>query len=250
MQHHNLILKNVSYGFLGGPLLIQELTLHIQASSYVILVGPNGSGKSTLFSLLRGQLHPSTGSIHVGGKNVSDLRLKERGRLIASVTQNPLKGTFAHMSLYENLAFAERRGRMFSLKPLRLKTRKAAFQEHLRLLGMGLEDRLEDLAGSLSGGQQQALSLAMATFCDAQVLLLDEPTAALDPAMAERIMEMTQTLRQRKELTMLMVTHNLDHALRFGDRLLFWQGGQVRHDFDGSAKQALTRRDLETFFKI
>jgi putative ABC transport system ATP-binding protein len=248
MKHHDVMLENVTYGFEGQPPLIEHLTLRIPAGQYVVIVGPNGSGKSTLFSLIRGATVPTGGRVRIGPKDVSKATLKERARLIASVCQNPLKGTFPHMTVAENMAFSEKRGHMFSLKPLRLKTRRKSFQDHLSLLGIGLENRLDTLVGQLSGGQQQALSLAMATVCDAQVLLLDEPTAALDPAMAETIMQMTQSLVHQKNLTALMVTHNLDHAVRFGDRLLFWQKGRFTQDKVGEAKSSLTVESIKDLF--
>lgn len=214
----------------GGPLerrVLNNLTLHVGKGEFVILIGENGAGKSTLFNAISGITPLDSGHIILDKTNITHWRTDQRASLIAKVLQDPRIATISNMTIEENLNFALKRGQRRGFTLHTNKNRRILFKERLACLGMGLENRLDELTGNLSGGQRQALSLIMALMSDAKVLLLDEITAALDPKMAELIMELTARIVQEERRTTLMITHNVSHIAQYGHRTLQLENGQI-----------------------
>lgn len=223
---------------------IDSLDLSIQNGEFVILIGGNGAGKSTLFRLLAGEQQASQGRIYLDDEDVTRQNTVTRAKTIARVFQDPLIGTFEHLTIEENLALALHRGRNrrfgFAIKP----NDRQLFRSALAELDMGLENRLDVKAGMLSGGQRQALSLIMATLQPAKLLLLDEHTAALDKKTEALIIRFTEKKIRENKLTALMITHNLHHALTLGDRTLIMQEGKVIKHLDKAQRRQMTLEDL------
>lgn len=228
--------------------IIQDLTLTVASGEFVVIIGDNGAGKSTLFNAVSGNIPLESGSIYVDGINLSPWPAYKRPSLVSKVLQDPRIATIDTMTLEENLSFAYLRGHRRKLTPHKTKERLSLFQERVALLGMGLENRLEEPAFNLSGGQRQALSLIMAILADSKVLLLDEITAALDPKMANLVMELTSKIVQEYNRTTLMITHNMVHALQYGDRTILMQKGKIIREFHKEEKQALKPADLASIF--
>ncbi len=219
---------------------LDALSIAVKAGEFVVVIGSNGSGKSTLLNAIAGTVLPDAGTITINGADVTRTPAHRRARVVGRVFQNPLGGTAASMTVAENLRLAALRGQP---KRWRIGLTHAVEQElaeRARLLGMGLETRMHTPIGLLSGGQRQALTLLMATLGDAHVLLLDEHTAALDPASAEQIMVLTETLLARRAIAALMVTHDMIEAVRHGTRLLMMHAGRIAYDVAGDDKKALT----------
>jgi putative ABC transport system ATP-binding protein len=228
-----------------------DINLELAPGDFVTIIGSNGAGKSTLLNVISGAVRPDSGSVLVDGKNIAKLEEHERARYMARVFQNPGAGTAPHMTIAENLAMALERAGRRGLRKGVTKAKRARFQEELRMLELGLEDRLDDWVGLLSGGQRQALSLLMATFSDPDILLLDEHTAALDPQRAELVSRLTEQIVARHNLTTIMVTHNMDQALNLGNRLVMMHDGQIVRDVTPERKAQLTvQRVLEEFNKF
>ncbi len=225
-------------------------SLSVRAGEFVALIGGNGAGKSTLLNLVSGALMPDSGAILIGGRDVTALREDQRASVVARVFQDPMIGTAPQLSVEENLVLSELRAKGRSWRTALTTQRRQRYREVLAGLGLGLEDRLNALAGTLSGGQRQALALVMATLESPQVLLLDEHTAALDPRTSTIVMEATQRLVRARELTTLMVTHNMEHALQYGSRVVMLAQGRVRADLCTSEKEGLTVADLVERFHI
>jgi putative tryptophan/tyrosine transport system ATP-binding protein len=228
---------------------LQGVTLTLEEGSFVILIGTNGSGKSTLLNAVAGSFLVDSGRIMLSGKDVTRWPEHRRAGMVGRVFQNPFSGTAPNLSIAENLALAARRGLGRGLgwalnAPLRQR-----MQETVRSLGMGLEDRLDNIIGNLSGGQRQALTLLMATWLKPKLLLLDEHTAALDPKSADQVIQLSDQIIQRDKLTTLMVTHSMHQAVNLGDRLIMMHRGQVLHDFQGSEKRRLRVDDLMSRFE-
>ena len=228
--------------------ILKDLNLEIKEGEFVIIIGANGTGKSTLLNTISGLTTPDSGSIVLSNNLITSVSQNKRSGLIAKVVQDPKVGTMEAMTIEENLSFAFMRGKKRSLTPDTNEQRKKLFREKLTLLGMGLENRLNDLVSSLSGGQRQALSLIMATLADAKILLLDEITAALDPKTAELIMQLTTKIVAQEKRSTIMITHNMSHALRYGDRLLLLANGGIFKEFSAQEKQQLTPTQLAAFF--
>lgn len=228
---------------------LRGISLHLQPGEFVTVVGSNGAGKSTLLNAVAGAIQPDQGQIRLDDTDITRLGEVERSRRIGRVFQNPLAGTAPSLTVEENLALAlarnSRRGLGWSLNF----NKRRRFQEELAQLGLGLENRLTDRVGLLSGGQRQALSLLMATLTRPDVLLLDEHTAALDPRTASLNAELTARWVADHGLTTLMVTHNLEHAIQLGHRLIMMHEGQILFEVDGAAKQALTIDGLRQAFE-
>jgi putative tryptophan/tyrosine transport system ATP-binding protein len=228
---------------------LQGVTLTLEEGSFVIIIGTNGSGKSTLLNAVAGSFLVDSGRIMLSGKDVTRWPEHRRAGMVGRVFQNPFSGTAPNLSIAENLALAARRGLGRGLgwalnAPLRQR-----MQETVRSLGMGLEDRLDNIIGNLSGGQRQALTLLMATWLKPKLLLLDEHTAALDPKSADQVIQLSDQIIQRDKLTTLMVTHSMHQAVNLGDRLIMMHRGQVLHDFQGSEKRRLRVDDLMSRFE-
>ena len=231
----------------GSPDEVQALRgvdLHLEAGSFVVVIGSNGSGKSTLLNAVAGGFLPDVGQIELAGQNVTHWPEYRRAKLIGRVFQNPFSGTAPRMTIAENLALATRRGQAHGLGWALSRHLRRAFRERIRALAMGLEDRLDNEIGTLSGGQRQALTLLMATWRKPQLLLLDEHTAALDPKTADQVIHLTQAIVTGERLTTLMVTHSMHQAVNLGDRLIMMHQGRIIRDISAVAKKRLRSEDL------
>jgi putative tryptophan/tyrosine transport system ATP-binding protein len=223
---------------------LDDISLSLEAGEFVTLIGPNGAGKSTLLSVIAGSQPVDTGRIELDGRDVTALPAYARARFIGRVSQDPKAGSAASLSVEQNLAVAMLRGEARGLGQGVTRARRELFRKSLVGLGLGLEDRLATLAGALSGGQRQALALVLATLRTPRLLLLDEHAAALDPRTAPLVLEITRRLVEQQSITTLMVTHNVEHALHYGTRLLMLHAGRVVLDIAGEAKHALTVPEL------
>lgn len=243
-----LQLQDVSMTFNEGTpdekKALRSINLELKKGEFVTVIGGNGAGKSTLMNVISGILTPDIGNVFINNQQVTYLPEFKRAAYIGRVFQDPMAGTAPSMTIEENLSMAYSRIRKRRLKLGVTKKRKDMFREYLLTLNLGLEDRLNAKVGLLSGGERQALSLLMATFTEPDILLLDEHTAALDPARAELITRLTEEVVQKFNLTTLMVTHNMQQALDLGDRLFMMDAGQVIFDVKGEEKQQLTIEGL------
>lgn len=247
-----LELKDVSKTYNPGTIhqtcLFDHFNLTIRQGSFVSVVGSNGSGKTSLLNILCGSIPVDEGKILMDGQDITRMRDYDRYRRIGRVYQNPAMGTCSTMTILENMALADNKGKRYGLRRGTDKRRVDAYREMLASLGLGLEDKLGVPVGNLSGGQRQTLALLMATMTPIDFLILDEHTAALDPKTAELVMEMTDRVVREKHLTTLMVTHNLRHAVQYGDRLLMMHEGRAVLDIDGEQKRATRVEDLLSVF--
>lgn len=243
-----LEIKNVSKTFNPGQITekraLLDINLKIEDGDFITVIGGNGAGKSTLLNLIAGVHSCDTGEIILNGKNLTNMPEYRRAAFLGRVFQDPMMGTAANMQIEENLAMALRRGKMRTLAwGIKSKERKI-YRERLAMLGLGLEDRLTSKVGLLSGGQRQALTLLMATLKKPELLLLDEHTAALDPKTAAKVLEITNKLVTENHLTTFMVTHNMKHAIDFGNRLIMMMNGNIVFDVRGEEKRNLKVEDL------
>lgn len=236
--------KVFNRGSINEVTAIHSLSSFINNEDFVTIIGSNGAGKSTLLNLVAGTHLPDAGEIIFDGERATNWPEHRRATYVGRVFQNPLSGTCASMSVEENFALASRRGLRPGFRWGVTSSERERFRDKLRLLGLGLEYRLKDKVGLLSGGQRQSLTLLMATLRRPRLLLLDEHTAALDPKTAEQVLELTRELIQEMELTALMVTHNMRHAIELGNRLIMMHNGRIILDVDGQTKQNLTIQDL------
>jgi putative ABC transport system ATP-binding protein len=227
---------------------LRGLDLKIPAGQFVTVIGSNGAGKSTLLNTLTGDVALMGGRVVIDGADVTGWSPPRRAELVARVFQDPMAGSCAELSIEENLSLAAARGRRRGLARAVDSRRRAAFRQRLTLLGLGLENRLGDRMGLLSGGQRQAVSLLMATLQPMKILLLDEHTAALDPKTAEFVLELTQRIVSEKKLTTLMVTHSMRQALDYGDRTVMLHEGRVVFDVAGDERKGLDVPDLLALF--
>lgn len=238
------IRKTFNPGTVNEVRALQGVDLTIEEGSFVIVLGMNGSGKSTLLNAVAGSFPLDHGTIRVAGHDVTGWPEHRRARLIGRVFQNPFSGTAPGMSIAENFALATHRGKPRGLGWALSRKLMSPLRDRIAALRMGLEDRLDNAIGSLSGGQRQALTLLMATWLKPSLLLLDEHTAALDPKSAEQVIALTSEVVARDRLTTLMVTHSMQQAVNLGDRIVMMNRGQVLHDFRGTEKQRLRQDDL------
>lgn len=238
----------------GTPLqkqALKKIDLTIETGSFVTVIGSNGAGKSTLLGVLAGDVLPTAGKVMIGSADVSRKPTAARAGQVARVFQDPLAGSCGALTIEENLALAAARGKMRGLMPALGSKRREFFRERIASLNLGLENRLRDRMDLLSGGQRQAVSLVMATLAGSDVLLLDEHTAALDPGMAEFVMQLTNQVVSERKLTTLMVTHSMRQALDYGDRTVMLHGGEIVLDVTGDNRKDLQVEDLiEMFRKI
>jgi putative ABC transport system ATP-binding protein len=247
-------LENLSCTFLPGTpnakTVIRDLDLSVNAGEFVTIIGSNGAGKTTLFNLISGSLRPTTGRVRIKDQDVTDQPEYKRARTIGRIFQDPLAGTASNMSLADNMMITCRKGFKWPVISLNRKMR-AYFREQLIDLKMGLETRMQENVSTLSGGQRQALTLLMMVLSRPAIALLDEHTAALDPRNAAIVMDLTRRFVDEHQLTTLMITHNMNHAIAFGNRLLMMDGGEVIIDVAGDDKRQLTvPRLLEMFADI
>ncbi len=238
-----LELKNVSKTFNPGTInekkALSGIDLTLKDGDFVTVIGGNGAGKSTMLNAVAGVWPVDTGVIKINGEDVTGLPDYIRARLVGRVFQDPMTGTAATMQIDENLALAARRGKRRNLKWGVTSEEREEFRSRLKILELGLEDRLSAKVGLLSGGQRQALTLLMATLQKPELLLLDEHTAALDPKTAEKVLNATERLVTRDGLTTLMVTHNMRHAIAHGNRLIMMHEGRIIFDVEGEEKKNL-----------
>ncbi len=228
---------------------LQQVDLSIEDGSFVVVIGTNGSGKSTLLNAVAGTFIVDTGTIHLAGHDVTHWPEHRRAQLIGRVFQNPFSGTAPDMSIAENLALAARRGQSRGLGWALRGDFRSVMSERVRCLGLGLESRIDNAIGTLSGGQRQALTLLMATWLRPQMLLLDEHTAALDPKSADQVVRLSREVIERDHLTAMMVTHSMQQAASLGDRLVMMHRGRIIHDFRGAEKRRLRPADLLARFE-
>jgi len=240
------ISKTFNPGTINEKAALQGLSLHLLPGDFVTIIGSNGAGKSTLFNAICGSFFTDSGSIYLNGRNITFLPEYQRSRQIGRLFQDPMRGSAPHMTIEENLSLAAASGGWLSHVT---RAEKAAFREKLAQLDMGLEDRMKQPVGLLSGGQRQALTLLMATLVTPKLLLLDEHTAALDPATAEKVLELTRNIVAEKKITCLMVTHNMHQALELGNRTLMMDAGRIVFDVQGEERSRMTVDDLLEKFR-
>ncbi|WP_339803740.1 ABC transporter ATP-binding protein [uncultured Marinobacter sp.] len=236
----------------GTPLenpALRGMSLTVEQGDFVTVIGSNGAGKSTFLNALAGEVMVDAGSIVVDGQNVTRLPTHKRARQVARVFQDPLAGTCEGLSIEENLSLAIKRGQRRGLTAAVKSSYMERFRDSLSKLGLGLENRLGDKMGLLSGGQRQAVSLLMASLTPSAILLLDEHTAALDPKTAAFVLELTQNIIREQQLTALMVTHSMKQALEVGDRTVMLHQGQVVFDIAGDDRKGLDVKDLLNLFE-
>lgn len=240
------ISKIFNPGTVNAKEALQDLSLTVDDGDFISIIGANGAGKSTLFNAIAGSFFTDSGSILLDGIDITLMQEHDRARMIGRLFQDPMRGSAPGMTIEENLALAAGRGGWLSRIS---KEDKRLFREKLSLLNMGLEDRMQQPVGLLSGGQRQALTLMMATINPPKLLLLDEHTAALDPATAEKVLELTRTIVREGKLTCLMVTHNMQSALDLGNRTLMMDSGNIIYDVSGKEREKLQVADLLVLFK-
>ena len=238
--------KTFSPGTINAKTVFKDLNLEVERGDFITVIGSNGAGKSTMFGAVSGSFYTDSGSVILNGHDITLVPEYRRSKYIGRLFQDPLKGTAPGLSIEDNLALAAARGPW--LKMIH-SSDKRAFRDRLALLGMGLEDRMNQPVGLLSGGQRQALTLLMATFNPPQLLLLDEHTAALDPATAEKVLALTTQIVADNHLTCMMVTHNMKDALTLGNRTLMMDNGSIIFDTRDEERSRLTVSDLLDKFR-
>ena len=244
-----LKLENICLTFNPGTVnekkALENLNLQLDKGDFVTILGSNGAGKSTLFNTIAGTYLPDSGKVYLDGKDITRLPDYKRSKQIGRLFQDPLKGTAPNMTIEENLALAYLRAN-HTKSPFSMVSRadREDFRERLRCLNLGLEERMNQPVGLLSGGQRQALTLLMATLVTPKILLLDEHTAALDPGTAEIVLDLTRKIVAENNITCLMITHNLASSLALGNRTIMMAGGRIALDLKGEQRQGLTPDDL------
>lgn len=238
------VTKFFNKGTINEVLALNNLDLIVERGDFVTVIGSNGAGKSTMLNCVAGGFFPDSGRLVLAENDVTTWPEHKRAKFIGRVFQDPLKGTCASMTIEENLALANLRGKRRGLGKGVKPHDRELFREQLAKIGLGLEKRLQDVVGLLSGGQRQALTMLMSTLVRPYLLLLDEHTAALDPKTALQIMELTQSIVEEQKLTTLMVTHNMQQAIAFGNRLVMLHQGEVIFDIEGEDKENLTVDEL------
>ncbi|MCC8047016.1 MAG: ABC transporter ATP-binding protein [Clostridiales bacterium] len=243
-----LDIRNISKTFNPGTInektALNDVSLSLNDGDFVTVIGGNGAGKSTLLNAVAGTWLVDEGQMLIDGNDVTKLPEYKRAKYLGRVFQDPMTGTAATMEIQENLALAERRGKRRLLRQGITKQERAEYKELLKMLGLGLENRMTAKVGLLSGGQRQALTLLMATLQKPKLLLLDEHTAALDPKTAAKVLEITELIVNRDHLTTLMITHNMKDAITHGNRLIMMNEGKIIIDISGEDKKKLTVKDL------
>ena len=242
------IWKTFNAGTVNEKTALRGVDLTLDDGDFVTVIGGNGAGKSTLLNAVSGVWPVDRGTISIGGVDVTKLPEHKRAKYIGRVFQDPMMGTAATMQIEENLALAARRGQRRGLRPGITKAEREEYREQLKMLDLGLEDRLTSKVGLLSGGQRQALTLLMAALRKPQLLLLDEHTAALDPKTAAKVLDATERIVQKDHLTTLMITHNMRDAIAHGNRLIMMYDGRIVVDVSGEEKEKLTVEQLLAMF--
>ena len=240
--------KTFNAGTVNEKVALNGLNLHLKEGEFVTVIGGNGAGKSTMLNAVAGVWGVDSGKILIDGIDVTHLPEYKRAKYIGRVFQDPMMGTAATMWIEENLALAARRGKARTLRSGITKAEREDYMEQLKILDLGLEDRLTSKVGLLSGGQRQALTLLMATLQRPKLLLLDEHTAALDPKTAAKVLEATQRIVEKNQLTTMMITHNMRDAITYGNRLIMMYNGHIVVDVSGEEKKHLTVEQLLNLF--
>ena len=243
-----LELKHVDKYYNAGTVnelcLFQDFCLQVEKGAFVFVVGSNGSGKTSLLNLICGSIDVDAGCILINGTDITKKKDFYRHRRIGRVFQDPAKGTCPSMTILENMSIADNKGRGYGLRRGCNRHKIAEYQELLQRLNLGLEDKMHTKVGSLSGGQRQTLALVMASLPPIEFLILDEHTAALDPKTAKKVLELTDEIIRERELTALMVTHNMKDAIQYGNRLIMMHEGRIIYDVAGEEKKKLQVEDL------
>ena len=240
--------KTFNPGTVNEKVALNGLNLHLKEGEFVTVIGGNGAGKSTMLNAVAGVWGVDSGKITIGGVDVTNLPEYKRAQYIGRVFQDPMMGTAATMQIEENMALAARRGKPRTLRPGITKAERESYIEQLKILDLGLENRLTAKVGLLSGGQRQALTLLMATLQRPKLLLLDEHTAALDPKTAAKVLDATQRIVEKNQLTTMMITHNMRDAIAYGNRLIMMYDGHIVVDVAGDEKKNLTVEQLLSLF--
>jgi len=244
----NHIKKTFNSGSVNEALLFEDFNFSVERGQFISIVGSNGSGKTTLLNLICGSLMPESGSILLDGRNITKMPDYKRSAYIGRVFQDPSMGACPSLTILENMALADNKGRRYNLTPGVSKKRVDYYRQQLEMLHLGLENKINMPVGLLSGGQRQALALLIATLTPIELLILDEHTAALDPKSSENVMELTDKFVHEKKLTAVMVTHNLRYAVDYGDRLVMMHRGAAVKDISYLDKDACTVDDLLKVF--
>ena len=240
--------KTFNAGTVNEKAALRGLDLHLKEGDFVTVIGGNGAGKSTMLNAITGVFGIDSGKVIIDGVDVTHLPEYKRAKFIGRVFQDPMMGTAATMQIEENLALAARRGKPRTLRIGITRAEREEYRERLKILNLGLEDRMTSKVGLLSGGQRQALTLLMASMNNPKLLLLDEHTAALDPKTAAKVLEITDRIVTENHLTTLMITHNMRDAIAHGNRLIMMQDGHIIVDVEGEEKKKLTVEDLLKLF--
>jgi len=228
--------------------ILNNLSLDMKSGEFIVIIGGNGAGKSTMFNVISGFLRPDSGQIIIDGQDATNMSQIRRSALVSKVMQDPRVGTMENLTIFENMAFAFKRGQKRGLMPFFNNSSRNFFQKKLQMLNMGLENLMDEMVSNLSGGQRQAISLVMSILSDSKILLLDEITAALDPGSSEAIMQLTAKIVKEERRTCIMITHNMDHAINYGNRLLLIRNGTFIADYDADAKSKLDYATLASNF--
>lgn len=236
--------KVFNRGTVNEKVALNGLNITVNDGDFVTVIGGNGAGKSTMLNAICGVFPVDEGKIVLDGNDITALPEYKRAKFLGRVFQDPMMGTSPNMEIQENLALAYRRGKSRLLRPGITKAEKELYREHLKRLGLRLEDRMTSKVGLLSGGQRQSLTLLMATLNRPDLLLLDEHTAALDPKTAAKVLALTEEITSEEKLTTIMITHNMKDAIHYGNRLVMMHEGRVVYDVSGEEKSALTVEDL------
>ena len=242
------VYKTFNPGTVNQKVALNDLNLTLEDGDFVTVIGGNGAGKSTMLNAIAGVFQVDTGKILIDGVDVTALPEYKRAKYIGRVFQDPMMGTAATMQIEENLALAARRGKPRTLRPGITKADREFYKEQLRILDLGLEDRMTTKVGLLSGGQRQALTLLMATLVTPKLLLLDEHTAALDPATAEKVLALTKKIVAENHITCLMITHNIPSALSLGNRTIMMNNGRIVLELAGAERENMTTEQLLKVF--
>ncbi|MGM9659486.1 MAG: ABC transporter ATP-binding protein [Faecousia sp.] len=240
--------KTFNPGTVNEKVALNGVSLHLKEGDFVTVIGGNGAGKSTMLNAVAGVWGVDSGTITIGGVDVTNLPEYKRAKFIGRVFQDPMMGTAATMQIEENLALAARRGKPRTLRAGITRAERETYMEQLKILDLGLENRMTAKVGLLSGGQRQALTLLMATLQKPDLLLLDEHTAALDPKTAAKVLEATQRIVDKDHLTTMMITHNMRDAIAYGNRLIMMYEGRIVVDVSGEEKKHLTVEQLLNLF--
>lgn len=241
--------KKINNGLDETKIILNDVSLQVNQGDFITILGGNGAGKSTLFNSVAGSLKLTGGQISIMGQNITNWNEEKRATYISRVFQDPKMGTAPRMTVAENLLLALHRGKKRLLVPRKLGEQREEFRRICSLVGNGLENHLDSPTGNLSGGQRQALSLLMATITKPDLLLLDEHTAALDPKTSRQLMKLTDERITEQGLTCLMITHRMEDALNYGNRLILLQKGRLTKDLSAEEKKNLTLQDLLLFFE-